>query len=166
MLRLSGLLLRRRAPGCAHTCLSRCALLRGSVRVSASPPSPPQRQLGLLTSLRDALGLAGRDTSGHLEAPSPGRDEILEARATQASAELRRLLRDGDSTQPAWGYFDELCAGPDANAFHVSIMLRASASPEEADRVVEVASVVGIELNSTVVMCAPPRPHPLTQTPA
>ena len=102
MLRLGGLLLRRRAPGCAHTCLSRCALLRGSVRVSA-PPSPPQRQLGLLTSLRDALGLAGRDTSGHLETPSPGRDEILEARATQASAELRRLLRDGDSTQPAWG---------------------------------------------------------------
>ena len=165
MLRLSGLLLRRRAPGCAHTCLSRCALLRGSVRVSA-PPSPPQRQLGLLTSLRDALGLAGRGTSGHLETPAPGRDEILEARATQASAELRRLLRDGDSTQPAWGYFDELCAGPDANAFHVSIMLRASASPEEADRVVEAASAAGIELNSTVVMCAPPRPHPLTQTPA
>ena len=104
MLRLGGLLLRRRAPGCAHTCLSRCALLRGSVRVSASPPSPPsppQRQLGLLTSLRDALGLAGRDTSGHLETPSPGRDEILEARATQASAELRRLLRDGDSVSGA-----------------------------------------------------------------
>ena len=100
MLRLGGLLLRRRAPGCAHTCLSRSALLRGSVRVSAPPP---QRQLGLLTSLRDALGLAGRDTSGHLETPSPGRDEILEARATQASAELRRLLRDRDSTQPAWG---------------------------------------------------------------
>ena len=158
MLRLGGLLLRRRAPGCAHTCLSRSALPRGSVRVSASPP---QRQLGLLTSLRDALGLAGRETSGHLEAPSPGRDEILEARATQASAELRRLLRDGDSTQPAWGYFDELCAGPDANAFHVSIMLRASASPEEADRVVEAASAAGIELNSTVVMCAPPpRPTP------
>ena len=100
MLRLGGLLLRRRAPGCAHTCLSRCALLRGSVRVSA-PPSPPQRQLGLLTSLRDALGLAGRDTSGHLETASPGRDEILEARATQASAELRRLLRDGDSVSGA-----------------------------------------------------------------
>ena len=98
MLRLSGLLLRRRAPGCAHTCLSRCALLRGSVRVSTSPP---QRQLGLLTSLRDALGLAGRDTSGHLETPSPGRDGILEARATQASAELRRLLRDGDSVSGA-----------------------------------------------------------------
>ena len=100
MLRLGGLLLRRRAPGCAHTCLSRSALLRGSVRVSA-PPSPPQRQLGLLTSLRDALGLAGRDTSGHLETPSPGRDEILEARATQASAELRRLLCDGDSVSGA-----------------------------------------------------------------
>ena len=100
MLRLGGLLLRRRAPGCAHTCLSRCALLRGSVRVSA-PPSPPQRQLGLLTSLRDALWLAGRDSSGHLETPSPGRDEILEARATQASAELRRLLRDGDSVSGA-----------------------------------------------------------------
>ena len=98
MLRLSGLLLRRRAPGCAHTCLSRSALLRGSVRVSAPPP---QRQLGLLTSLRDALGLAGRDTSGHLETPSPDRDEILEARATQASAELRRLLRDGDSVSGA-----------------------------------------------------------------
>ena len=68
------------------------------MRVSAPPP---QRQLGLVTSLRDALGLAGRDSSGHLETPSPGRDGILEARATQASAELRRLLRDGDSVSGA-----------------------------------------------------------------
>jgi len=106
----------------------------------------PSRRLGMLAALQSALGL-GDDAS--TKALETHRADILAARSTQASAKLRRLLRR-DTTAAAWQYFAELCAGPDINEFHCSIMLSAAASPEEVQRVIDMAGRAGVQPNAAV----------------
>lgn len=105
----------------------------------------PCRSMGVLASLQRMLGLGNSRT----EALETHRADILAARSTQASAKLRRLLRR-ERLKDAWEYFEELCAGPDVNEFHCSIMLRAATSPQEVQRVVDVAARAGVQPNAEV----------------
>ena len=100
----------------------------------------------MLASLQRALGLGDNSSTETLETH---RADILAARSTQASAKLRRLLRR-KREKDAWEYFAQLCNGPDINEFHCSIMLSAAASPQEVQRVVDMAGRAGVQPNAAV----------------
>lgn len=106
----------------------------------------PYRTLGMLASLQRALGLGDSSNSESLKTH---RADILAARSTQASAKLRRLLRRKQK-KDAWEYFAQLCEGPDINEFHCSIMLSAATSPQEVQRVVDMAGRAGVQPNAAV----------------
>ena len=66
---------------------------------------------------------------------------------------LRRLLRR-NREKDAWDYFAQLCDGPDINEYHCSIMLSAAASPQEVQRVVDMAGQAGVQPNAAVYVYA------------
>lgn len=122
-------------------------LVRYSGRGVAQPtPAGQCRALGMLASLQRALGLGDSSSTETLETH---RADILAARSTQASSKLRRLLRRKREKE-AWEYFAQLCNGPDINEFHCSIMLSVAASPQEVQRVVDMAGRAGVQPNAAV----------------
>ena len=155
-------------PSAAATATAAGAPFGASVPWGAPPGRPaaqlhgqPQRGMGMLSALQNALGLG--DDSG-TKAGEKKRADILAARSIQASAKLQRLLRRDRSAQEAWEYFAELCAGPDMNEFHCSIMLTATTSPEQVQEVVDMAGRVGVRPNAAVYTWAAPRNPPGSPT--